>query len=117
MRVDVTDLATARTVHFEGPIDAAFGAGDTVLLDGGPIVIATPQGDFDMTFDELVVDDDGRPRGGAATVTDTDDNFDLAVVSFEVNDDITADLVAEFDDGSSSTFLLNLVTGALTPIG
>ena len=111
---DITDLATGRTVNFEGPIDATFGSGDTVIFDGGPVVIATPQGNFDMTFDGMVVDSDGRPRGGAASAADTDDNFDLDIVTFDVNDDITADLVAHFDDGSSESFLLNLVTGALT---
>ena len=117
MRVDITDLGTGRVVNFEGPVDPTFGAGDTVVFDGGPIVIMTPQGDFDLTFDGLVVDSDGRPRGGAAAAADTADSFALSVLSFAVNDDITADLVAGFDDGSMATFLLNLVTGDLTPTG
>ncbi len=73
-----------------------------MLFDGGPVVIATPQGNFDMTFDGLTVDNDGRPRDGAASAADTDDNFDLD---------------ADFDDGSTESFALNLVTGALTPLG
>jgi len=114
---DITDLANGRTVNFEGPIDATFGSGDTVIFDGGPVVIATPQGNFDMTFDGMVVDSDGRPRDGAASAADTDDNFALDVVTFVVNDDVTANLLADFDDGSSASFLLNFVTGVLTPLG
>jgi hypothetical protein len=117
IRVDILDLTTSRLVQFEGPIDPSFGANDTVVFNGGPVVISTPQGDFDMTFDNFVVDQDGRPIGGAASVTDTDDNFDLAMIAMSVNGDSTADLVASFDDGSTENFLLNLITGDLVPVG
>jgi hypothetical protein len=42
------------------------------VADGGPIRIVTPQGAFDLSFQQLVFDDEGRPTSGAGSITDTD---------------------------------------------
>jgi hypothetical protein len=39
------------------------------------------------------------------------------VIEFIANGGNTATLIATFDDLTEQTFMLNLVTGALTPVG
>jgi len=116
VNVDVTDLGTGRLVHFEGPIDPDF-QGDNIVFTGGPVVISTPQGDFDMFFEDLTFNQDGEPISGSGTIEDNDDNFALDVIEFIANGGGTATLIATFDDLTEQTFTLNLLTGALTPVG
>jgi hypothetical protein len=105
-----------RLVNFDGFFDAAFGPNDTVIFDGGPVTIATPQGDFEMNFDQLTIDDEGQAVGGGATIEDLDDNFVVDMLDFTITSTNVATVVATFDDQSEETYTLNFDTGGLTPV-
>ena len=52
---------------------------------------------------------------GAGSLTDDDDNFDLATVAFVVTRrGAASDLTVTFDDGGVHEYTLDLATGALT---
>jgi hypothetical protein len=114
--LEITDLDSGRVVVFDGVIDAAPGANDTVIFDGGPVTITTPQGDFEMNFDELILDDEGQAIGGGMTIEDLDDNFEVEMLEFTITSTNVATVVATFDDQTEETYTLNLDTGALTPV-
>lgn len=113
--IQVTDLDGGQTVSFDGFFSFT-PSGDGFVANGGPLTFTTPQGDFELTFQELTFDGDGRPVSGAGQIADTDDNFDLQSIAFTVTGPATASLVATFDDGHQSSYALNFVSGALTPI-
>jgi hypothetical protein len=113
--VTVTDVNSGRIVDVQGFIFGMPLIDGGLVVDGGPLTLTTPQGRFMLTFDALTVDGEGHVVSGAGRIEDTDDNFELDAVDFTANGDGTADLVAELDDGSTQSFLLNLVTGDLTP--
>ncbi len=115
LNVDVTDLGSGRLVHFEGAVSFSSDGAGGFFADGGPIRITTPQGAFDLSFDQLTFDDEGHPTGGSGEITDTDDNFELERMTFTVTGPTTASVVATFDDGHQSSFVLNLITGDFTP--
>lgn len=115
MHFDVTDLVSNRMVHFEGFVNFTFTGNGGILADGGPLVLTTPQGNFSLTFNQLVLDDEGHAQSGSGEITDDDDNFALARMTFTVTSQTTASVVATFDDGHQANFVLNLITGDFTP--
>lgn len=62
----------------------------------------------------LTVDGDGHVLSGGGSIEDTDGNFALARIDFQVTGPGTGQLTATFDDSSVKNFTLNLVTGTLT---
>ena len=114
LAVRVTDRGSGRAVSFDG-VFSFQPTGDGFVADGGPITITTPQGDFELRFQQLTFNDEGQPTSGTGQITDTDDNFELDSLAFTATGGATASLVATFDDGNQRSFLLNLVTGALVP--
>lgn len=114
--VTVQDLINTRTVTFAGSVTGTPASGGGFVIDGGPITITTPQGDFTMTLDGLTVDGDGNVTAGGGTITDDDDLFDLQQIVFTIRTGgLLADLVATFDDASTASFVVDLKTGVLTP--
>lgn len=112
--LDVKDLDSGRAVHFEGFVDFQQ-TGDGIVANGGPVVLTTPQGKFSLTFNQLSFDRDGHPSGGSGEITDDDDVFELARMTFTVTGPTTASVVGTFDDGHTANFVLNTITGDFTP--
>lgn len=110
----VTDLDSGRAVTFEGSFTFTPRGGGGFIANGQDIVITTPQGDFTMDLNALTVDGDGHVLSGGGSIEDTDDNFALASITFQVTAPGTGQLTATFDDGSTKSFTLNLITGQLT---
>lgn len=115
LSLDVTDIASGRLVQFEGSVSFSPTGDGGFFADGGPIRITTPQGAFDLSFQQLVFDDEGHLKSGAGQITDTDDNFAMATMSLTVTSPTTASVVATFDDNHQASFVLNLITGDFTP--
>jgi len=112
----VTDRASGRVVAFDGFFDFVPRSGGGFTANGQDIVIATPQGDCTLDLDQLEVDEDGHVLSGGGSIEDTSNNFALACIDFQVTGPGTGSLTATFDDSSTTSFVLNLVTGALTPV-
>jgi hypothetical protein len=86
------------------------------VIDGGPITITTPQGDFTLTLDGFTIDGDGNVTAGGGTITDDDDLFDLQQIVFTIRTGgQLADLVATFDDTTTADFVVDLENGTITP--
>jgi hypothetical protein len=127
LSVDVTDLASGRLVHFEKffnfePRDGggfiASGVPDDGTGAGGPILITTPQGNFLLTLNDLNIDGDGHAVSGGGSIAEETKpgNFALDKIDFQVTNPITtATLAATFDDGHTNNFVVNLLTGDVTP--
>jgi hypothetical protein len=112
---DVTDLGSGNVVDFNGLFAFTPRAGGGFTANGA-ITLVTPQGDFSLVVDQIEVDDEGHVLSGAGSIRDSaQDQFDLDVLTFETTGPGTAEIVATFDDGSTSRFDLNLITGDLTP--
>lgn len=112
----VTDLDSGQSVEFDGSFTFAPRDGGGFVADGQDIVLTTPQGNFTLDLNALTVDGDGHVISGGGSIEDTDDNFDLQRLEFEVTGAATGQLTATFDDGSTKNFALNLVTGSVTEI-
>lgn len=112
----VTDLDSGQSVAFEGSFTFTPRAGGGFVADGQDIVLTTPQGNFTLDLNALTVDGDGHVISGGGSIEDTDDNFDLQRLDFEVTGPATGQLTATFDDSSTKRFALNLVTGTVTEI-
>lgn len=109
-----TDLNSQRVVDFFGSLDGAPQSGGFVL--NGEVLISTPQGDFTLQLNAITVNSDRKLVSGSGTATDDDDNFDLASVELTVQTGgQKADGLATFDDNSTVEFVLDLVTGDITP--
>ncbi|MEO6030080.1 MAG: hypothetical protein ABIR79_24705 [Candidatus Binatia bacterium] len=81
-------------------------------------MITTPQGNFLLKVNELNIDNDGHAVSGGGSIEQEAKPgiFALDVVDFQVTDAITtATLTATFDDGHTANFVLNLLTGAVSP--
>ena len=115
LSIKVTDLDTGNSVDFEGFFDFVPRAGGGFVGNGQDIVLTTPQGNFTLDLNQLTVDGDGHVIGGGGSIEDTSDNFSLQRLDFVVGTPPAASLTATFDDGSTKTYGLNLVTGTLTP--
>jgi len=127
LSVDVTDLDSGRLVHFEKffEFEPRNGGGFIARLasdqgsgTGGPITITTPQGNFLLTLNDLNIDGDGHAVSGGGSIEEetTPGNFALDKLDFQVTSAITtATLTATFDDGHTSNFVVNLLTGDVTP--
>jgi hypothetical protein len=116
INVTVQDLIDTRTVTFTGSVTGTPASGGGFVIDGGPITITTPEGDFTLTLDGLTVDGDGNVIAGGGTITDDDDLFELQQIVFTIRTGgLLADLVATFDDTSTTNFVVDLRTGAITP--
>ena len=113
--LDVTDLDSSRVVNFQGFVNFTQSGDGGIVADGGPVVLTTPQGKFSLTFNQLSFDRDGHPTGGSGEITDDDNNFALARMTFTVSGPTTATVVATFDDGHTANFVLNTITGDFTP--
>jgi hypothetical protein len=111
----VTDLENSRVVDFDGFIDFVPRNGGGFVGNGQGIVLTTPQGNFTLSLDQLTVDGDGHVLSGGGSIEDTSDNFPLQRIDFQVTSPGAGSLTAIFDDGSTSSFVLNLLTGDLTP--
>jgi hypothetical protein len=112
---DTTDLGDDHVVMFNGSLTGTPQSGGFVL-DGGPITITTPQGNFTLNLDNIVVDSNKHLVSGSGTASDDSDNFDLTSVQLTVNSGgATANVHAVFDDASTADFVLDLQTGELTP--
>jgi hypothetical protein len=112
----VTDLDSGQSVAFEGSFTFTPRGGGGFVADGEDIVLTTPQGNFTLDLNALTVDGDGHVISGGGSIEDTDDNFDLARIDFEVTGPATGQLTATFDDGTTKNFALNLLTGGVTEI-
>lgn len=115
LSVLVTDLDAGTSVEFEGFFEFEPRDGGGFIGNGQDITLMTPQGDFTLDLNELTVDGDGHVIAGGGSLEDTSDNFALARIDFQSTGAATASLTATFDDGSTQAYVLNLVTGALTP--
>lgn len=114
--VTVLDLIATRTITFGGSVTGTPASGGGFVIDGGPITITTPDGDFTLTLDGLTVDGDGNATAGGGTITDDDDLFDLQQIVFTIRTGgVLADLVATFDDTNTAEFVVDVTTGAITP--
>ena len=102
LRLDVSDLASGRLVDFEGAVDFSPTGDGGFFSDGGPIQITPPQRTFDLSLQQLVFDAEGHPQSGARQITDTDDNFALATMSFTVTSATTASDGGNVRRGASS---------------
>lgn len=114
LSVLVTDLDSGRAVTFEGSFTFAPRDGGGFVANGQDILITTPQGNFTLDLNALTVDGDGHVLSGGGSIEDTDGNFALASIAFQVTGPGTGQLTASFDDGSTKSFTLNLITGQLT---
>lgn len=115
LSVLVTDLDSGRVVEFVGFFDFVPRDGGGFIGNGQGIVITTPQGGFTLDLNALTVDAEGHVLSGGGSIADTDDNFALQRIDFEVTGPVTGEIVATFDDNSTSRFNLDLQTGDLTP--
>lgn len=115
LSVRVTDLDAGTSVEFVGFFDFVPRDGGGFIGNGQDIVLTTAQGDFTLDLNQLTVDGDGHVIAGGGSIEDTSDNFALARLDFQSTGAATASLTATFDDGSTQAYVLNLVTGALTP--
>ena len=89
-----------------------------VARTGGPIVITTPQGNVLLSLNELNIDNDGHAVSGGGSIEEEAKPgiFALDVVDFQVTNAITtANLTTTFDDGHSADFVIDLLTGNVTP--
>ncbi len=116
LSVLVTDRDSGRVIEFDGFFDFAPRSGGGFVANGQDIVIATPQGDFTLDLNQLEVDEDGHVLSGGGSIEDTANNFALARIDLQVTGPGTGSLTATFDDGATTSFVLNLVTGDLTPV-
>ncbi len=114
--VVVTDLDSGQSVAFEGSFTFTPRGGGGFVANGQDIVLTTPQGNFALDLNALTVDGDGNVISGGGSIEDTDDNFALARIDFEVTGPATGQLTATFDGGSTKNFALNLLTGGVTEI-
>ncbi len=114
--VTAADQINSRTVTFAGSVSGTPQGGGGFVVDGGPITLTTPQGNFTLTLDNLTVDGDGNVVSGGGTITDDDDNFDLQSIEVTIRTGgLLADLHAVFDDNSTADFVLDLKKGSITP--
>jgi hypothetical protein len=91
-------------------------SGGGFVVNGGPIVLTTPQGAFTLTLANLTVDADGNVVSGGGSLTDDDDVFDLQKIELTIRSGgLLADLVATFDDNSTADFVIDLKKGDITP--
>jgi hypothetical protein len=113
--VTTLDTINSRTVTFVGSVTGAPAGGGGFVVNG-PVVLTTPQGTFTLTLDDLTVDGDGNVVSGGGTITDDDDNFDLASIQVTIRTGgLLADLLATFDDNSTAAFVVDLQNGEITP--
>lgn len=114
--VTVQDLVHSTTVMYTGTIQGGPSGGGFVV-NGGPITIHTPQGNFTLTANNVTVDSSGNVVSGGGTVVDTDNAFvGLKQITLTIRTGgLLADVVATFDDNSTANFVLNIKTGVLTP--
>ncbi len=110
----VTDRDSGRVVDFGGLFGFVPRSGGGFTADG-TITLTTPQGDFTLVVEGLDVDDEGHVLAGGGSIADTSNNFALKRLDFQVTGPASASLTATFDDDTTSAFVLNLVTGDLTP--
>jgi hypothetical protein len=116
LNVKVTDLDGGQTVNFEGSFDFVPRDGGGFIGNGQDILLTTPQGDFTFDLDNLTVDDEGHVIAGGGSVEDTSDNFDLQRIDFQVTGPGSGSLTATFDDATTKSYTLNLITGDLTEV-
>ena len=116
LSLDVSDLASGRLVNFDGALNFLPTNDGGIVADGGPVRITTPQGNFDLSFQQLVFDAEGHPQSGPARSPTTTTTSSSATISFTVTSTSTASLVATFDDGHQASFVLNLISGDFTPV-
>ncbi len=116
LNVLVTDRDSGNTVLFEGFFDFVPRSGGGFIANGQDIVLTTPQGDFTLDLNQLEVDDEGHVLSGGGSVEDTSNNFALQRIDFQVTGPGTGSLTATFDDGGTTNYALNLVTGDLTQL-
>lgn len=115
---DVTtlDVINSRTVTFAGSVTGTPASGGGFVVNGGPITLTTPQGDFTLTLANLTVDGNGNVVSGGGTLNDDDDLFDLLKIVVTIrNGGLLADLVATFDDNSTASYVLDLKKGSIAP--
>lgn len=118
--LNITDLGSGRLVDFDGTIQGTPRAGGGFVVDGGPISVRESEGGpvvFQLTFQNLTVDGDGKLVSGSVEAEDTSTSFDLKTAELEVESSTTATVRVVRDDDSQEEFLLNLETGELTPAG
>lgn len=128
LAVVVTDLDSGRVVHFDKffEFEPRDGGGFIAHLASdpnnpgteGPIVISTPEGNFLLKLRDLEIDGDGHAVAGGGSIEEetSPGNFALQKLDFQVTNPVTtASLTATFDDGHVQTFVVNLLTGDVTP--
>ena len=114
--VTALDVTNSRTVTFSGSVSGTPVSGGGFVVNGGPITIATPQGNFTLTLDDLTVDGNGTVVSGGGTLNDDNDLFDLLKIDLTIRTGgLLADLVATFDDNSTASYVLDLKNGSITP--
>jgi hypothetical protein len=114
--VTAKDLNSNRTVTFAGSVSGTPASGGGFVVDGGPILLTTPQRQFTLTLDHLTVDGDGNVVAGGGSLTDDDDVFDLQKIELTIRTGgLLADLVVTFDDDSTASFVIDLKKGSITP--
>jgi len=114
--VTTLDTINARTVTFAGSVTGTPASGGGFVVNGGPITLTTPQGNFTLTLANLTVDGDGNVVSGGGTLNDDDDLFDLTKIELTIRTGgLLADLDATFDDTATASYVLDLKKGSITP--
>jgi hypothetical protein len=107
------ELSSGRIVRFSGAIPGRLRSGGGLIVNGGPLLVTTQEGNFDLMFDALELDAAGNIVSGSCRADDDDDSA-LTSVSIVVTSTIAANVHAVFDDDRTANAVLNLETGDLT---
>jgi hypothetical protein len=114
--VTAQDLTNSRSVTFTGSVTGSPNGSGGFVVNGGPITLTTPQGNFTLTLNNLTVDSDGNVVSGGGTLEDDDDNFDLMKIQVTIRTGgLLADMIATFDDNSTKSYVIDLKKGSITP--
>ncbi len=114
--VTTLDLNHNHTVTFVGSVTGTPTGSGGFVVNGGPIVLTTPEGKFTIHLQNLTVDGTGNVVSGGGNITDDDDNFDLQSIQITIQSGgATADLLATFDDSTTKAYVLDLKKGSITP--
>jgi hypothetical protein len=116
LSVLVTDLDSGRLSSFDGFFDFTPRDGGGFVANGQDILLTAPEGQFTLDLNALTVDEDGHVLSGGGSLEDTSNEFALARIEFQVTAPGSASLTATFDDQTTTSYVLNLVTGELTQV-
>jgi len=110
----VDTLASGRTAHFVGTLQAAVASSAGFSLNDA-LALMIPEGTVTVHFHDLALDGNGDLASGSAQVTDDANALAFASFTMTVTSTTQADVHVIDDDASTTDLVLDLATGALTP--